>query len=162
MILQAIQADTDLILQSFQAFLDLLGAQSGHGLEFFSGGDATGVLLHLAYVLFQEPDPLTQSAGEPVHAPQFIKHGPLDPVFRVRLELDAHAHLEFFQGFNQAEAAGAEQFSQLDMMRELGLHAQGDNFCLRGIVRDNGSSDLGASGAPRQLTVFKALPVVRC
>jgi len=69
---------------------------------------------------------LAQSSGKPIHPAQLVKHGTLDPVFGVGVELDASLGVVFAQCVQKTQAAGADQLIELDALRQFRLEAKGE------------------------------------
>src|SRR5918996_1616177 len=66
--------------------------------------------------------PRPHRAGNPVEGPQLVEDGPLDPVDRIGLELEATVRLELVDGVDQAEEAIAGQVVVVHGSGETGPH----------------------------------------
>ena len=90
-------------------------------------------------------------AGDPVHGPQLVEHGPADARDAVGLELDAAAQVEGVDGVHQAEDARRDQVVEIDPLGQ----ALPDPL---GVVLDQGQVPLDQVVAQGRGGVFLELP----
>jgi hypothetical protein len=102
-------------------------------------------VLEVGYGALDEPGPGAHRAGHPVEGAQLVEDRPLDPVDRIRLELEPTLELELVDGIDEPEQPVAGQVVLVHRTREPGPDAARHVFHQRRVMEDQPLAGVGVS-----------------